>query len=99
MNGFLLILTVAAGSYLLRASFIVLVGDRPVPAPISRVLPHVKPAVLAALLVATLGPTAEIGPAHVAGVVVAGLVARSGRSLIAVLAAGMAVFHLVTAAL
>lgn len=95
MTDVLVIGAVAAGSFLLRTSFIALAGNREVPAALERLFPHIKPAVMAALLVATLGNPQDVGPAHIAGILTAAVVARSGKGLIAVMASGMAAFHLV----
>ncbi|QJY47440.1 AzlD domain-containing protein [Pseudonocardia broussonetiae] len=90
----LLVLLVAAlGTYALRAAFLVTAQDRP-PGPLARLLPHVGPAVLAAItlpaLIAPRGAVTVVDtvPALLAASVAA-LVWRRTRSLPLALFAGL----------
>lgn len=93
-DALLVLLVIALGTYALRASFLVTARPQP-PAPLARVLPHVGPAVLAAItlpaLVAPRGAVAlgDTVPALLAAVVAA-LLWRRTRSLPLALFAGLA---------
>jgi branched-subunit amino acid transport protein len=50
MGELLTLVAIGVGTYLMRAAFLVTAGRRP-PAPVARALPHVGPAVLAAITV------------------------------------------------
>jgi branched-subunit amino acid transport protein len=53
MGELLTLVAIGVGTYLMRAAFLVTAGRRP-PAPVARALPHVGPAVLAAITVPAL---------------------------------------------
>jgi branched-subunit amino acid transport protein len=53
MRELAILVVIGLGTYLMRASFLVAAGTDP-PRPLARVLPHLGPAVLAALVVPTL---------------------------------------------
>ncbi len=98
------ILGVAVGSFLLRASFLSLVDPARVPARVRRVLPFAPAAVLGALLASSLhGPVAEgaAGPggglARLGALVLAGLAAWWTESVLVTLLAGMAMLWTLTA--
>lgn len=83
------------GSYLTRAAFIVALADRSLPPRVERALEFVGPAVLSALVITLMvDETGQVaaGVPEVAALVVGALVAWRIRSLLAVVAAGMAVF-------
>jgi branched-subunit amino acid transport protein len=88
-----------AGVYLARASFIVLVGERPLPAWAERLLRNVGPAVLAALITSLLlndGITSfATDPAQVVAVLVAVGIAVRTKSFVWTFIAGMAVYWLI----
>lgn len=93
------VVVVAAITYAMRAGVIVAVGHRSIPAPVTRVLRNVGPAVLAALAVNLAaggdgGPHVTVGEA--AALVAAGLVAWRSRNLVLTLLAGMVVLWLST---
>jgi branched-subunit amino acid transport protein len=92
---------IGAGTYLFRASFLLLIGDRVLPGWAERLLANVGPAVLAALttsLLLTDGVVAFVtDPARVAAVLVAIPVALTTRSFGPTFVAGMSVFWLVGA--
>ncbi len=83
---------VAAGTLLLRASFVGLVGDAKLPTRVEEGLSLVAPSVLAGLVVSGLflesGGARPFGAWHVAAAV-AGLVAWRTRSVTLTLVAGM----------
>jgi branched-subunit amino acid transport protein len=75
-------------TYVLRTLMITLVPASRLPAPVRRFLPHVGPAVLAALVAAALfRPSGGVQPAFLLGAVLTGAVAWRGGS--AVLATGV----------
>lgn len=91
-------LSIALGTYLLRAGPLLLLADRSFPPVIQRALRNVGPAVLAALVVVSVAAGGDgIEAAEVAALVVAGVVARWRRNLIWSLAAGMVTLWLVLA--
>jgi branched-subunit amino acid transport protein len=53
MGDLLTLVVIGLGTYLMRAAFLITVGRR-TPAPVARALPHVGPAVLAAITVPVL---------------------------------------------
>ena len=59
MGELLTLVAIAVGTYLMRAAFLVTAAGRRPPAPVARALPHVGPAVLAAITV-----PAHDEPAH-----------------------------------
>ncbi|GAA4704612.1 hypothetical protein GCM10023215_50410 [Pseudonocardia yuanmonensis] len=74
MRDLLVLVAVAAGMYAMRAAFLVVARPEP-PAPLARVLPHVGPAVLGAIVVPAL--LAPHGAVTLAGTVPA-LLAAAG---------------------
>jgi branched-subunit amino acid transport protein len=93
----LAIVLTGIGTYLTRAVFIVALGERTIPRPVEQALEYVGPAVLAALVVTLMideTGTFALGVPEVAALVVGGLMAWRVRSLLAVVAAGMAAFWL-----
>ncbi|MCE0766832.1 AzlD domain-containing protein [Pseudonocardia kujensis] len=74
MRELLVLVAVGAGTYVMRAAFLVLARPAP-PAPLARVLPHVGPAVLGAIVAPAL--LAPHGAITVAGTVPA-LLAAAG---------------------
>ncbi len=83
---------VGVGTYLTRASFIVALADRELPARLRAALGYVAPAVLAALVVSLLLGGEEgvsVGWEPIAALAVGGLVGWRTRSLPWVLVAGM----------
>lgn len=91
----LVLVVIGLGTYALRAAFLVTARAQP-PAPLARMLPHVGPAVLAAItLPALMAPRGSVTvtdtvPALVAAAC-AGLMWRRTRSLPLALFAGLAV--------
>ena len=94
------VLMVGAMTYAMRASVIVALADRAIPAPVERALRNVGPAVLAALAV-NLAAGGDGGPnldlAEIAALAVAGMVAWRRRKVIDTLAAGMVTLWIVSA--
>ena len=92
---------IGVGTYVLRSSFIIVVGDRTLPGWAERLLANVGPAVFAALITSLLltdGPSAFFtDTARVTAVVVAVPVAWKTRNFGWTFAAGMAVFWIVGA--
>lgn len=84
MRELLVLVAIGVGTYAMRAVFLVTARSEP-PAPVARLLPHVGPAVLAAIaLPALLAPrgvvsVAESVPALVAAAVTWWLWRRTGR--------------------
>lgn len=83
---------VGAGTYLTRASFIVVLADRELPSAVRSALGFVAPAVLASLVVSLLfgGENAAVGWPELAALGVGGLIGWRTRSLPWILLAGMA---------
>ena len=78
----------AGATYVLRILLITLVPASQLPAAVRRLLPHVGPAVLAALVTAALfRPSGAVQPSFLLGAVLTGAVARRGGSV--VLATGL----------
>ncbi len=93
VNAWLVFALAGVGTYLLRASLILAVGDRDLPSIVARAVRYVAPAVMAAL--AVRGIFLDDGvfdpiDLRVVAAVVAGLVAWRWASLLATLAAGLA---------
>ncbi len=94
MTTILAIALVAVGTYGLRASLLGISREGPLPQPVERALPHVGPAVMAAIIVpAVLAPTGTLVLVGLrpAAAVVGALVAWRWRSIPLVLVAGLAV--------
>jgi branched-subunit amino acid transport protein len=78
-------------TYVLRILLINLVPASRLPASVQRVLPHVGPAVLAALVAAALfGSPDGVQPAFLIGAVLAGAVACRGGSVVLATGVGLA---------
>jgi branched-subunit amino acid transport protein len=88
----------AAATWLLRVLFITLVPAGRLPGPVRRTLPHVGPAVLAAVIAAALaGGQAGVDPAFLGGAVVTAVVAWRRRSVVLATVCGLgtvALLHL-----
>lgn len=99
MTAFFVFLVAGLGVYSARASFVLLVGDRELPAWAERMLRSVGPAVLAALITSLLltdGAVAFVtSPAEVLGVLAATLAAAKTKSFAWAFIVGMAVFLLI----
>ncbi len=97
----LLVLVAAAlGTYVARASLILLLADRTLPAAVERALANVGPAVLAALTVNLAVGGDGLGSvqfAEVAAIVVAAVVAVWRRNLIWTFVAGMVTLWVLSA--
>jgi branched-subunit amino acid transport protein len=98
LSDFTVFALIGVGTYLTRASFILIVGDRQLPEWAERLLANVGPAVLAALttsLLLTDGAAAFVtNPAKVLAVLAAVPVAWKTRSFGWTFVVGMAVFWL-----
>lgn len=91
----LAIVLTGVGTYFTRAVFIVALADRPLPRRVEQALEYVGPATLAALVVTLMldgSGNLTAGVPEVAALAVGVLVAWRVRNLLAVVAAGMAVF-------
>jgi branched-subunit amino acid transport protein len=101
MTTWLVVLAAAAGTYALRASMLLLLAGRDVPAPLRTALTLVGPAAIATLVALSLVPRTlepdSITPELVAGAVAFGVVRRTGRTTDAFLV-GLPVVWLLTAA-
>lgn len=94
MNTVVVIVLVAAGTFILRASLLAFGGPGPLPRPVQRSLPLVGPAVMAAIIApAVLAPTGTLVLIGLrpAAAVVGILVAWRWRSIPLVLVAGLGV--------
>ena len=101
MTAVLVLLAVAAGSWMLRVAFVTVVDVDTLPSVVREALDYVGPAVLAALIVATLadGEGAaglRLPLPEVAGLAAAAVVALRTTSLLWPLAAAMGAFTAVT---
>lgn len=93
-SSLLIVVAVAATTYVMRAGVIVAIADRTLPTPVERALRNVGPAVLAALalnLAASGGGAVALDPDVALALVASGVVAWWRRSVIWALAAGMVV--------
>lgn len=105
MTNLLIVVSVGIGSYLLRVSFVAIVGDRTMPDWALVPLRYVAPAVLAAIIApAVLMPDGifDVGPAsnpRAIAALVAIAVAWKTKNVIAVIVAGMSVIWLLQALL
>ena len=90
----LLIVVIGLGTFAMRLSFILLLGERPLPAAWERVLRYVPPAVLSALIVPALVQPAghiDLGPGNArlwAGLLAA-LVAWRSKNILLTIAVGL----------
>lgn len=90
-----MVATIGVGTYLLRLSFIGVLGTRPMPVWAQRPLKYVAPAVLAALVLPAVTlvdgsvDLSPLGNPRFLAAVVAGLIAWRLRSVAAVIVVGM----------
>ena len=93
---------VGIGTYVSRASFIVLLANRSIPPTVLQALQYVAPAVLSALIVALLidaDGNVAIGTPELSAFIAGGAVAYKTRNHLYTLVAGMTVFWVVRALL
>ncbi len=98
MSVALAILAAGAGTYFMRAVFIVALASRRFPPLAMRALEYVAPAVMGALIVSMLTSAegnVEVGLSEASGLLVAALVAWRTRNHIYTIIAAMTVFWLV----
>lgn len=99
MSEWVVIAAVAAGTWLERASLMLLLGRVGVPRRLERMLRYVGPSVMAALAVPPLmAPNGAFDPVnlHIPAALVAGLVAWRTHSVLLPLVAGLSVFIALT---
>lgn len=99
MTEWLIIITVAVGTYLERASLMLLLGRGAVPQRVERTLRYVGPSVIAALAMPPLlAPQGTFDPLnlHLAAGIAAAVAAWYTRSLLWTLVAGLATFGALT---
>lgn len=95
MSDWAVVATIGVGTYLLRLSFIGVLGTRPMPVWAQRPLKYVAPAVLAALVLPAVTlvdgsvDLSPLGNPRFLAAVVAGLIAWRLRSVAAVIVVGM----------
>ena len=89
MSDVAVVLLVAAGSYFLRVSSIVLAARHPIPRSVEGLLDNVKPAALAALAATAAVSHGKLSAAHVLALLIAGLAAHKGADLLGALVLGM----------
>lgn len=90
MTGFIASVGAAVATYVLRILLITLVPASRLPDSVRRLLPHVGPAVLAALVAAALfRPSGTLQPAFVLGAVLTGAVARRSSSVVLATGVGL----------
>ena len=101
MSLFLAIIAAAAGTYLLRASLVALPDRHATPAWLSARLPLLGPAILAAIITASLvgtgGAVHRPQPVEVAAVAAGALAVRRTGSVGAALAVGLPIYWVGTA--
>lgn len=103
MSEWLIVAVIGIGTYVLRLSFIGLLGTRPLPMWAEQPLRYVAPAVLAALVVPAVvlaDGTADITPfgnPRFLAAVVAGLIAWRLKSVAGVIVGGMGVLWILQA--
>lgn len=100
MRALMLFVAAGVGTYLLRASLVVLLGRVAVPAPVERSLRYIAPAVLAAIVVPALlldgDGGVQLADSRVLAGVAAVLAAWRWRTIPATLVAGLGVHWIVT---
>jgi branched-subunit amino acid transport protein len=104
MTAMLVLLAVAAGSWVLRVTFVTVVDVDTLPSLVREALDYVGPAVLAALIVTTLAhgeghAGLRLSLPEITGLVAAAVVALRTGTLLWPLAAAMGVFAATTALL
>ena len=103
MSDWLIVVIIGAGTYLLRLSFIGVLGTRPMPAWAEQPLRYVAPAVLAALVVPAVvlaeggADITPLGNPRFLAAVVAGLIAWRLKSVSGVIVGGMGVLWILQA--
>lgn len=103
MSNLAIVLVIGAGSYLLRLSFIGLLGTRPMPTWAERPLKYVAPSVLAALVLPTVllvDGQADLSPAEnprFLAALIAGLVAWRLKNVAGVIVVGMSLLWILEA--
>lgn len=100
MGTLLLFVVAGIGTYLMRASLVVLLGRVSVPAPLERSFRYIAPAVLAAIIAPALllddAGTPDLLDVRVLAGIAAVAAAWRWRTIPATLAAGLCVYWLVT---
>jgi branched-subunit amino acid transport protein len=89
MREIVIVVVVGLTMFALRTSFILLAGDRQMPAWLAGALDHLKPAAFGALTATMMVTHEGVGPAHLAAVGLVFLLARRGLDLTLALLAGM----------
>ena len=101
MTAWLVILAVGAGTYLLRASMFVLVGERPLPAWMTAPMALVGPAAIGALVgsmvLAGHGGAVPTASPELVAVVAGGLAVRRSGNVLHAFAVGLPVMWLASA--
>lgn len=99
--GLIATVVVGVGTYLTRASFILVLADRDLPSEIRTALQFVAPAVLASLVVSLLldGEGGPVGWTEIAALAVGAAVGWKTRSLAWVLVSGMGTLWILRALL
>ena len=98
MSGFLIILAVGLGTYVMRAVFIVGLANRRIPPLVITALEFVAPAVLAALVVSMLvqpDGRVAVGAPEMAGLIAGGAAAYFKRNFLLAAVVGMTAFWVV----
>ncbi len=101
MNLWGVMLIAGLGTFLTRLSFVLLVGRKPIPVVVRRVLRYVPPAALTAIIVPELLLPAgrfdfSLGNARLLAGVLAGVVAWKTRNAVWTIAVGMAALWILT---
>ena len=104
MGELLTLVAIGVGTYLMRAAFLVTAAGHRPPAPVARALPHVGPAVLAAITVpALVAPHGTVSlvdtPPALLAAGIAAMAWRRTTNLPTALFGGLAVWWLTSAAL
>ena len=103
MSQWLIVIAIGIGTYLLRFSFIGLLGTRPMPVWAQRPLKYVAPAVLAALVLPAVvlvdgrADLTPLGNPRFLAAVVAGMVAWRIKNVAAVILVGMSLLWVLQA--
>jgi uncharacterized membrane protein len=92
----LVILAVAAGTYVLRVTMLVALADRDLPARFQASLPLVAPAAIATLVAGALGPGGGAGAAGTIAVIVAFLVVRRTSRVLDAFTVGLPLLWVLT---
>jgi branched-subunit amino acid transport protein len=101
MNGWLVISTIAVGTYLMRASMFIAFGDRDLPAWVERPMALVAPAAVAALVSSSLmvddGAIALPAAPEILAILAGFIAVRRTGNVMHAFAAGLPVFWLLSA--